>query len=322
MAFETARRLRPRSPAVARDDNTNVETINSMPVGFIGLGVMGQPMAHNLVRAGTPLVVWSRTPAACAPLRDAGATVAANPAEVFERAPIVILMLANAAALDAVLVRGAPDFARHVAGHTIVNMGTTAPEYSRGLEAEIRAAGGSYVEAPVSGSRKPAEAGQLVGMLAGDLAAVERIRPLLAPLCHQIVLCGPAPSALLTKLAVNIFLITLVTGLAESTHFAQRHNLDMRQFLAVLDAGPMASAVSRIKARKMVDGDFGVQASITDVLMNSQLVAAAARGAGLASPLLNVCLALYGETQALGHGQADMAAVIRAIEARTDTSIP
>ncbi len=285
-------------------------------IGFIGLGVMGQPMALNLAHA-SPLVVWSRSAASCEPLRVAGATVAANPAEVFAQAQIVILMLANAAAIDVVLGRGRPGFATHVANHTIVQMGTTAPEYSRGLEADIHAAGGRYVEAPVSGSRKPAEAGQLVAMLAGNPVATEQVRPLLAPMCHQCVLCGPVPSALLTKLAVNIFLITMVTGLAESAHFAQRHGLDMRQYLAVLDAGPMASAVSRIKSHKMVGGDYSVQASIADVLMNNQLVAAAARSAGLASPLLDVCLTLYNETLALGHGQADMAAVIRAIEART-----
>jgi 3-hydroxyisobutyrate dehydrogenase len=101
-------------------------------------------------------------------------------------------------------------------------------------------------------------------------------------------------------------------------HFAERHGLDMQQFLAVLDAGPMASGVSRVKAPKLVAGDFSVQAAIVDVLKNSRLVAEAARASHLASPLLDVCHALYGETLALGHGQSDMVAVVRAIEARTD----
>jgi 3-hydroxyisobutyrate dehydrogenase len=109
----------------------------------------------------------------------------------------------------------------------------------------------------------------------------------------------------------------MVTGLAEAFHFAQRHGLDLQQFLSVLDKGPMASAVSRVKALKLAAGDFAVQASILNVLDNNRLVAEAARAAGLASPLLDVCHALYGETAALGHGQLDMAAVIRAIEVRT-----
>jgi 3-hydroxyisobutyrate dehydrogenase len=292
-----------------------------MDIGFIGLGVMGQPMALNLARAGTKLIVWNRSSDRSEPLRTAGATVAESPDDIFRQTRIVILMLADGDAIDAVLSRGTPQFSTNVAQHTIVHMGTTSPEYSRGLEAEIRAAGGSYVEAPVSGSRKPAEAGQLVAMLAGDNAAVESVRPLLEPMCHQTMVCGPVPSGLLMKLAVNVFLITTVTGLAEAAHFAEQHGLDMQQFRAIVDAGQMASAISRVKILKLVTRDFDVQASIVDVLKNNRLIAEAAREAKVASPLLDVCYALYGETLALGYGQADMAAVIHAIEARTDSGL-
>jgi 3-hydroxyisobutyrate dehydrogenase len=291
-----------------------------MDIGFIGLGVMGTPMALNLARSGTPLVVWNRSADKAELLRDAGAAVAASPDEVFQRASIVILMLANEPAIDHTLGRGTSRFAANVAQHTIVNMGTTSPGYSHGLEAEIRAAGGSYVEAPVSGSRKPAEAAQLVAMLAGDRA--QEIRPLLRPMCHEAFICGAVPNALLIKLSVNVFLITMVTGLAEAIHFADRHGLDMHLLQAVLDAGPMASNVSRVKTEKLVKGDFSVQAAIHDVLKNNRLVADAARAANLASPLLDVCNALYGETLALGLGQSDMVAVIRAMEARTDALTP
>jgi 3-hydroxyisobutyrate dehydrogenase len=292
-----------------------------MTIGFIGLGVMGQAMALNLARAGTPLVVWNRSADKTEPLGAAGARVAASRDELFAEARIVILMLADGAAIDAVLGRGTAEFGPTVADHTIVHMGTTEPAYSRGLEADILAAGGHYVEAPVSGSRKPAEAGQLVAMLAGDPAAVETLRPLLGPMCHDTIVCGPVPTALTMKLAVNLFLITMVTGLAEAFHFADRHGLDLERFVAVLDAGPMASAVSRIKAQKLVARDYSVQASIADVLKNNRLVAEAARAAHLASPLLDACHALYGETLALGHGALDMAAIVRAIEARTDTGV-
>ncbi|MFI9150241.1 NAD(P)-dependent oxidoreductase [Streptomyces sp. NPDC053367] len=288
-----------------------------MYVGFVGLGVMGQPMALNLARAGTPLIVWNRTPARCAPLRAAGAEVAAGPAEVFERAGTVFLMLADEHAVDAVLGRGTAAFAARVAGRTVVHMGTTSAVYSEGLRADIRAAGGRYVEAPVSGSRVPAEQGRLVGMLAGDEDAVAAVRPLLAPVCHEVFDCGPVPGALLMKFSVNLFLITLVTGLAEAFHFAGRHGLDQRLLRDVLDAGPMASAVSRTKAPKLVERDFAVQAAAADVLKNNRLIAEAARAAEVASPLLDVCHALYGETVAQGHGGEDMAAVLRALESRT-----
>ncbi|MEU6598374.1 NAD(P)-dependent oxidoreductase [Streptomyces flaveolus] len=291
-----------------------------MHVGFIGLGVMGRPMALRLASAGTPLVVWNRTPERAEPLRAAGAQVAADAGEVFARAEVVLLMLADETAMDAVLGRGTPGLAARVAGRTVVHMGTTSPEYSHTLETEIRAAGGRYVEAPVSGSRVPAEQGQLVGMLAGEEAAVATVRPLLAPMCREAFVCGAVPGALLMKLAVNIFLITQVTGLTEAFHFAERQGLDRRLFLDVLDAGPMASGVSRMKAPKLRERDFAVQAAALDVLKNNRLIAEAARKAHLASPLLDVCHTLFEETVARGYGGEDMVAVLRAIEARTAES--
>ncbi|MFF4657892.1 NAD(P)-dependent oxidoreductase [Streptomyces sp. NPDC001381] len=291
-----------------------------MYVGFVGLGVMGQPMALNLVRAGTPLVVHNRTPARCEPLRAAGAEVAASPAELFARAETVILMLADETATDAVLGRGTPDFAARAAGHTLVHMGTTSPEYSADLGDAVRAAGGRYVEAPVSGSRVPAEQGRLVAMLAGDEDAVAAVRPLLAPMTHATFDCGAVPGALLMKFSVNLFLITLVTGLTEAFHFADRHGLDRHLLRDVLDAGPMASGVSRMKAPKLLARDFAVQAAAADVLKNNRLIAGAARKAGLASPLLDVCHALFDETVAQGHGAEDMVAVLHALETRTATS--
>jgi 3-hydroxyisobutyrate dehydrogenase len=288
-----------------------------MDVGFVGLGVMGQPMALNLARSGVPLLVWNRTRDRAEPLRAAGARMAAAPAEVFRHTRVVILMLADDTAIDAVLGRGTPDFAANVAERVIVHMGTTSPEYSRGLDADVRAVGGRYVEAPISGSRKPAEDAHLVAMLAGEPDALDAVRPLVQPMCAETITCGPVPNALLMKLSVNLFLITMVTGLAEAAHFAGRHSLDLRQFAGVLDAGPMASSVSRGKALKLLDGDFAVQASISNVLYNNRLIAEAARTAGIASPLLDVCHALFGETEALGLGGTDMIAVIRAIEQRT-----
>jgi 3-hydroxyisobutyrate dehydrogenase len=293
-----------------------------MVLGFVGLGVMGQPMALNLVRAGTPLAVWNRSPARAEPVVAAGARLAADAAEVFRDAGVVLLMLADETAMDAVLARGTEQFGRRVVGRTVVSMGTFRAAYSRALERDVTAAGGGYVEAPVSGSRGPAEAGELVVMLAGRDDDVARVRPLLAPMCVAAFDCGPVPGALVMKLAVNLFLITMVTGLVEAFHFADRHGLDLTRLADVLDAGPMASAVSRTKARKLVEQDFAVQAAVGDVLKNSGLVTEAARQAGTASPVLDVCHGLYAEAVALGHGRCDMAAVLRAIEAREDGRRP
>ncbi|MFE7630774.1 NAD(P)-dependent oxidoreductase [Kocuria sp. NPDC057446] len=287
-------------------------------VGFIGIGVMGQPMALNLVKDGVPLLVWNRTAERCERVRAAGAEVATTPEEVFENARVVILMMIDSAAMDAVLGRGSAQFSANVAGHLVVHMGTTSAEYSAALETDILNAGGQYVEAPVSGSRAPATAGQLVAMLAGaDASTVEEVRQLIRPMCRESIICGPVPSALRMKLAVNLYMISMITALAEAVQFANRHGLDLSRFAAVLEAGPMDSPLARMKTKKLIDNDFEVQAAITDVLKNSRLVADAARTSGTASPLIDVCAELYDETMAMGLGAQDMVAVIRALEART-----
>jgi 3-hydroxyisobutyrate dehydrogenase len=288
-----------------------------MTVAFLGLGVMGRPMASNLVRAGTELVVWNRSPERTVPLAELGATVAAEAGQAIRQAEVVLLMLSDEGAIDQTLGRGGPDFADTVAGRTLVHLGTTAPEYSLRLQADLQAAGARYVEAPVSGSRGPAESGELVAMLAGEPAAIEQVAPLLAPISSRLVRCGPAPRALLLKLAVNTFLITLVTGLAEAYQLAEGFGLDLEQFTDVLAAGPMASRVSVGKAAKLLAGDLTVEAAIADVLKNNRLVAEAAQRRQLASPLIDVCHALFEE--AVGHGLAgqDMAAVLGSIQART-----
>ncbi len=286
-------------------------------MGFLGLGVMGRPMALNLARAGTDLLVWNRSPAAVEALRAVGAAVATDVTDLFARCDVVLMMLADDRVADEVLGRDSDAFAGLVAGRTLVQMGTTAPAWSRGLDEQIRDAGGSYVEAPVSGSRVPAETAQLVMMLAGGDQDLDRVAPVLRPMCREIVRCGPIPNGLLMKLSVNTFLISMVTGLAEAFHFAECHGLDRATLFDALDAGPMASPVSRFKSRKLLDRDFTAQASIRDVLYNNHLIVEAAEAAGIPSPLLDTCLELYAETSAAGHGGEDMTAVIRALEART-----
>ncbi|MFD5090508.1 NAD(P)-dependent oxidoreductase [Amycolatopsis thailandensis] len=283
-------------------------------VGFAGLGSMGEPMALNLARAGIPLLVWNRTPGKA----DWVAEAVEDVADLFARCEVVILMLKDAAAVDAVLGRGGPAFAGRVEGRTIVHMGTTAPDHSRALETELLAAGAKYVEAPVSGSRVPAEAGELVAMLAGDPGTIDEVRKLFEPLCRETVDCGPVPNGLLMKLAVNVHLTGVVTSLAETVHFARGHGLDLGLLAGVLGAGQLASPILRVKALKLAEEDFAPQASIANVLANVELIAAAADEAGLTLPLLQAAHALYAETEQLGLGAEDMVAVVKALEARAE----
>jgi len=170
----------------------------SAPVGFIGLGSIGSPMALNLVTEGTPLLVWDEAFARCGVLAQAGAAVAKDLADVFRDCKVIFLLLADAKATDAVLARYDRRFGDRVRGRMLINTATPAPAYSVVLEADIRIAGGRFVEAAVWGSRRSAETGQLVATLAGRPEDVAFVWPLLAPICRDVILCGPVPNGLMT----------------------------------------------------------------------------------------------------------------------------
>jgi 3-hydroxyisobutyrate dehydrogenase len=282
-------------------------------VGFIGLGHMGEPMATNLLRARGDLVVWNRSSAPARRLQALGARVMATPALVLGACDTVILMLADLEAIDATLGRTSGSFAVPVQGRVIVNMGTIAPADSAELAAALLAQGARYVEAPVSGSRVPAQNGALVAMLAGPADVVEHVQPLLTAMCRSVFSCGEVPRALTTKLAVNVFLIDMVTGLAEATRFAEGNGVDPDVFRAVIDSGPMSSDVSRVKIAKLLADDFAPQATIRDVRYNSRLILDQARHTGTELPLLADCERLLGAAEELGHGDGDMVAVLVAL---------
>jgi 3-hydroxyisobutyrate dehydrogenase len=284
-------------------------------IGFLGLGTMGEPMATRLLAASRDLTVWNRS----APARDRlvalGARAVASPVDVFAGTDVVILMLANGDVIDGTLGRRGARIDVEVAGRVVVNMGTVAPSYSLALGEQLEAAGATFVEAPVSGSKVPALAGELVGMMAGEPSALDLVGGLLAPLTSAVFRCGPVPQALETKLAVNTYLITMVVGLAEAFAYAERRDVDPVVLRRVLDAGPMASTVSRGKLAKLVDGDLSAQASVSDVLYNSRLILDAADRASAAVPLMTACAALLAEAESRGQGTSDMVAVVDALRA-------
>lgn len=267
-------------------------------------------MATRLLKAGIPLVVWNRTPERCGPLAELGASVASSVEEVFDSSRIVMLMLLDERAVDAVLLRDG-EVLPAVQGRTLVMLGTTSARCSAALAEKVRSAGGTYVEAPVSGSRVPAEEGTLIGMLAADPRDLDAVEPLLAALCRSVVRCGEVPSALRTKLAVNHYLIVLVAALAEAFTAAEAAGVDRWVFANVLDAGPMASPVSRIKLAKLVADDFSAQASIRDVAEIAKLVHEQATIAGAQAPLMQAAAALFQDALARGLADLDMAAVLR-----------
>jgi 3-hydroxyisobutyrate dehydrogenase len=274
-------------------------------------------MAANLHAAGADLTVYNRSATPRSRLAAMGAKVADAPDALFARCEAIILMLADDAATDWVLGRGGPDFSRRVRGKLIINMGTHAPSYSEYLDRDVRAAGGAFVEAPVSGSRVPAERGALVAMVAGAPEAVSRSRAILGPMCRDIIVVGAPPSAMRMKMAVNLYLIASVAALAEAVNLARIAGLDLELYRRTLDGGALRSDVSAMKLHKMVTGDLSPQAAIRDVVKNGDLVAATAAACGAAAPLLEESVALFRDTLDRGGGELDMAAVMEAFERRT-----
>ncbi|KAJ6024610.1 hypothetical protein N7540_005407 [Penicillium herquei] len=281
-----------------------------MRLGFLGLGVMGSPMARNLAKK-YPLMAWNRSPAKYATLKQAGAvSFAETPAKVVENSDIIFLMLFNDAAIQSILDA---DFKRALPGKILVNTSSVSVKFSKFFDKEIRDAGGQFLEMPVSGSKVPAENGQLVGMMAGDPDLAEKIKPFVEPITRSAVYCGPIGSGLKAKYAANTLLITLTVGLAEAMNLAKAQGLDLEAFGKVVEAGPMASAYSDIKIGKMLNEDWSPQAAIKDCYNSTQLIQSAAVSANTQSPLMDVCGKLYAQAMDAGLGEEDMIAIAKLI---------
>lgn len=277
-------------------------------LGFLGLGTMGGPIAGHLLKSA-PLVVWNRSPAKAAPLVAAGAQLAPSAADVLARCKTVVCMLSDAAALDEVLARGTPRFATLVRDRTLVNMATVPAAYSAALAADIAAAGGRYVEAPVSGSRRPAELGQLIAMVAGDEPEARRVMALLAPACKESIFCGPVPNGLLMKHATNLVLIPTMLALIEAGAFVRRAGLSAEAFASTLLAGQMASDLLRAKVPRLVAGDFTPQAALANVHMSAGAALEAVHAAGSSDALIAACRARLALALEHGLGAQDVLAL-------------
>ncbi|KID74190.1 Glyoxylate/succinic semialdehyde reductase 2 [Metarhizium brunneum] len=286
-----------------------------MRIGFLGLGRMGTPMALNLCKT-YPTTVWNRTASKYPALTAAGAKIGHTPAQVAQHSDVIFTMLFDAPATQSVFDDG---LKRAIRNKTIINTSSVPVEFSQELERQILRAGGSYVEMPVSGSKVPAEQGRLVGMMAGDEAVCERVRPHVQPLTCASVYCGPTGSGLKMKYAINAYLITMTAGLAESMSLAQAQGLDLDAFAEVLAAGPLASAYSGLKVGKVLAGDWSAQAAIKDCYNSTQLIRAAAAAAHTQSPLVRLCGELYSQAKASGMAEDDMIAVFKVLAGSTAT---
>lgn len=279
-------------------------------IGLVGLGHMGAAMAKRMLAEGHPLLVWNRSQQAVDMAKARGAHATATAAELFSLSETILLVLATAEAADGVLGRRGTRLDVDVAGRLVIQLGTTMPEHSQILGEAVAMNGGRYVEAPVSGSRLPAEQGRLIAMLGGsaeeDLAKAETV---LSCLTSKRVRVGSPPHAMRMKLAVNALLVPFATALSEAWGLAEAMEIDMILFTRILNDGPMSSDFLRMKLDKLLAGDLSAQASINDVRMNARLIGQAAQGSGARCQLVGTCESLLLHAQQAGRGPLDIVAV-------------
>jgi 3-hydroxyisobutyrate dehydrogenase len=288
-------------------------------VAVIGAGIMGSAMARNLAAAGLTTRVWDRTAAATGPLADAGAVVAASARDAVRDAGVVITMLPTADAVESVMFDGqvAEAFAD---GCVWAQMGTIGVEATLRIRDRLAALrpGVMFVDAPVSGSKGPAEQGQLLILASGPAAAADAARPVFDVIGRKTVWLGDAGRGSQVKLVVNAYLSILIEGVAETMELADRLGIGHQQLAEVIEGGPLDAPLADAKFHKMDRGDFAAEFPLEWALKDVDLVIDAAPGEAL--PLLAALSGQWHAAVAAGYGRQDISAARLALATPSPTT--
>ena len=300
---------------MARADDGN----GRATVAVIGAGIMGSAMVRNLVAAGLTTRVWDRSPAATGPLADAGAVVAASAREAVRDAGVVITMLPTADVVEAVIFDGGVAGA-FAGGCVWAQMGTIGVEATLRIRDQLAAQrpGVMFVDAPVSGSKGPAEQGQLLILASGPAAAADAVRPVFDVIGRKTVWLGEAGRGSVVKLVVNAYLSILIEGVAETMEMADRLGIGHQQLAEVIEGGPLDAPIAGAKFHKMDRGDFAAEFPLEWALKDVDLVIDAARGH--APPLLAALSGQWHAAVAAGYGRQDISAARLALASPSRTT--
>jgi 3-hydroxyisobutyrate dehydrogenase len=275
-------------------------------IGVIGLGSMGQPIADNIIMAGFKVIVSSRTRKTLDYFRGK-AVIASSSADLINKADIILLSLPTHKEIKEI-VNAAK---KEVNGKIILNLSTISPRSSVELDRTIKMRGGEYFECPVSGSRKPAIEGNLLLLTAGESGRLESLKGLFNSFSRKTVYCGKIPNASKMKLANNLLLITLFNGLTEAVNFARQIGLRDREYLDMIDAGPMSNNVFKSKYEKILNEDFSAQAPLRLVYKDARLICDLAREYGIALPIFVNQKKLLKKGVDHGLGDLDIISIIK-----------
>lgn len=281
-------------------------------VGFIGTGLMGLPMAERLLAAGLSVIAYNRTSTKLEPLRQAGAAIAQSPIEVLQQADCVLLMLTDATAIQTVLL--SPEARSALAGRTIIQMGTIAPAESCAIAAEVEAAGGNYLEAPVLGSIPEAKAGNLIVMVGSSPELFQRWLSLLQHLGPEPQLIGAVGSAAALKLALNQLIGSLTTAFALSLGFVMRQGVDVEAFMNILRDSTLYAPTFDKKLPRMVERNYANPNFPTKhLLKDMNLFLGAAESVGLNVSSLEGVRTILEIAQKMNLAEADYSALFSAV---------
>ena len=282
-------------------------------IGFLGLGIMGSAMAQNLVKAGFPVTVWNRSPEKCAELATLGAAVAATPAEVTASCTITFAMLADPAAAHEVCFGTGGALEGIGAGRGYVDMSTVDAATARAVGAAVTARGGRFLEAPVSGSKKPAQDGTLIILASGDRGLFDEALPFFEKMGKKSLYLGEVGQGAQMKLIVNMVMGGMMTIFCEALALTEKAGLAGADLLDVLDAGAIANPMFKMKGAQMLAGNFDPAFPLKH--MQKDLRLAVALGDALGQPLYSAASAneSFKKAKALGLSDRDFCAVLQAI---------
>jgi 3-hydroxyisobutyrate dehydrogenase len=282
-----------------------------MQIGVAGLGKMGAAIARRLKEVGHDVAVWNRSPDKAKPLAEAGATVAKTPRELAERCEIVISMLTDAAAIDAVYHGADGLLAGNVADKLFIEMSTVRPQTEVALAAKVRAKGAAMVDCPVGGSTGPALTGKLIGLLGGEPGDAARAKPVLDQLCRRLEHCGAVGAGARMKLTINMPLMIYWQALGEALAVCDPLGLDparVMDLLADTSGGPNVLKVRGPVVAKALKGeDTGaVTFDLASAVKDLRTMLDEGRATGVELPLVAATLACFEEAERSGLGAREV----------------
>lgn len=274
-------------------------------VALLGTGTMGAPMAHNIARSGLPLRVWNRSPEKARPLAGVGATVAPTPADAVRGADIVVTMLFDAASVEETIQECRDGLAPGTIWLQQTTVGVDGADRLAALAKDLDLV---FVDAPVLGTRKPAEDGALVVLASGPEEVRDRLEPVFEAIGSRTSWVGAAGAGSRLKLAANAWVLTVVEGIAESLALTRALGLDPQLFLDAVKGGAMDAPYVQMKGSSMLAGDFTPSFGLDGAAKDADLIVAAAREAGVDLAVVRAARDHIARALAAGHGDKDISA--------------